>query len=267
LLQIGDTLREARRRRGLDLHACEAGTKIRAKYLVALEEEQFEILPEPAYVRGFLRTYADFLELDPRPLLEEYGDRIAPDSVGLAAEHEVRSPTAEAAAGPGEPRRPMLLPTLPPRPDRRLVLLAVGALAVLAVLLWLGLGGGGGSQEAQLPSLPPATRPVHHAPPDAARAHVAAPRAASSAVRLVLAGTEGTNGSYVNLHLGNQTGPLIYEGTITAGQKRSWHARGPLWMRVGWTPNLVVRLNGRTVTITGGTADFTVRPRGVAPAT
>ena len=266
MLQIGDTLREARRRRGLELPACEAGTKIRAKYLVALEEEQFEIMPEPTYVRGFLRTYAEFLGVDPRPLLEEYGDRIAPDS-DPAPDHEVHSLTAEGGP-PGESRRPMLLPSLPPRPDRRLVLLAVGGLAVLAVLLWLGLGGGGGSsQDASLPSLPPVTRPVHHTSPAAPPTPAPAARPRPTGVRLVLAGTEGTNGSYVDIHVGGQAGPRIFEGTIAAGEKRSWHASGALWMRVGWTPNLVVRLNGRPVPISGGTADFTVRRRGLTQAT
>lgn len=62
-------------RRGLDITDCEAGTKIRSKYLRALEEEQFEVLPGPTYVRGFLRSYAEFLELDGRLVLEEYESR------------------------------------------------------------------------------------------------------------------------------------------------------------------------------------------------
>jgi cytoskeleton protein RodZ len=64
MFEIGNTLREARLRRGLDILDCEAETKIRAKYLRAMEEEQFDLMPSPTYVRGFLRTYADFLDLD-----------------------------------------------------------------------------------------------------------------------------------------------------------------------------------------------------------
>jgi Helix-turn-helix domain len=77
MFEIGNTLREARLRRALDIADCESATKIRAKYLRALEEEQFEVLPGPTYVKGFLRTYAEYLELDGRLVLDEYESRSA----------------------------------------------------------------------------------------------------------------------------------------------------------------------------------------------
>jgi hypothetical protein len=75
MFEIGNTLREARLRRGIEIADCEAATKIRAKYLRAMEEEQFDILPGTTYVKGFLRTYAEFLELDGRLVLDEYESR------------------------------------------------------------------------------------------------------------------------------------------------------------------------------------------------
>src|SRR5918999_5424589 len=69
---IGDTLREARMRQRLDIADVEARTKIRAKYLRALENEEFGMLPGPTFVKTFMRTYAEMLGLDPHPLLEEY---------------------------------------------------------------------------------------------------------------------------------------------------------------------------------------------------
>lgn len=75
MFEIGNTLREARLRRALDIADCETATKIRAKYLRALEEEQFEMLPGVTYVKGFLRTYAEFLDLDGRLVLDEYESR------------------------------------------------------------------------------------------------------------------------------------------------------------------------------------------------
>ena len=60
MFEIGNSLREARLRQGLDLPQVEADTKIRAKYLRALEEERFELLPGETYVKGFLRTYAEY---------------------------------------------------------------------------------------------------------------------------------------------------------------------------------------------------------------
>src|SRR5918912_3626981 len=69
---IGETLREARIRKRIDMAEVEDATKIRAKYLRALENEEWELLPGPTYVKTFLRTYADHLELDSRRLVEEY---------------------------------------------------------------------------------------------------------------------------------------------------------------------------------------------------
>jgi cytoskeleton protein RodZ len=69
---IGETLREARMRRHLDIADVERRTKIRAKYLRALENEEFGMLPGPTFVKTFMRTYAEMLGLDPHPLVEEY---------------------------------------------------------------------------------------------------------------------------------------------------------------------------------------------------
>src|ERR1700712_4605994 len=72
---IGETLRETRMRRRIDMTEVEAATKIRAKYLRALENEEWDLLPGPTFVKTFLRTYAEYLELDPRLLVEEYRQR------------------------------------------------------------------------------------------------------------------------------------------------------------------------------------------------
>jgi cytoskeleton protein RodZ len=72
---IGATLREARMRARIDISEIESETKIRAKYLRALENEEWDLLPGPTYVKSFLRTYADALGLDSRLLLEEYKQR------------------------------------------------------------------------------------------------------------------------------------------------------------------------------------------------
>src|SRR3954449_10063778 len=75
---IGDTLREARMRQGLDIADVEKRTKIRAKYLRALENEEFGMLPGSTFVRTFLRTYAELLGLDPQLLVEEYRTNYEP---------------------------------------------------------------------------------------------------------------------------------------------------------------------------------------------
>src|SRR5579863_10703693 len=69
---IGATLREARERAHLDIMDFETRTKIRAKYLRALEDEEWSLLPGYTYTKGFLRTYADMLGLDGRALVDEF---------------------------------------------------------------------------------------------------------------------------------------------------------------------------------------------------
>ena len=67
--------REARERQGLGYPEIELATKIRAKYIRALEEEDFTAIPGDAYIRGFLRTYAEYLGLDGDVYVDEYASR------------------------------------------------------------------------------------------------------------------------------------------------------------------------------------------------
>ena len=105
--EIGQTLRETRMRNRIDITEVEAGTKIRAKYLRALENEEWDLLPGPTFVKTFLRSYADYLGLDSRLLVEEYKQRFErPSTMELTpfAPRAGRPPRARAAArvlGPG----------------------------------------------------------------------------------------------------------------------------------------------------------------------
>src|SRR5919112_5706575 len=75
VFEIGNSLREARLRQHLDFPELEQATKIRGKYLRALEEEQFDVLPAQTYVKGFLRSYAEYLGLDGQLYVDEYNTR------------------------------------------------------------------------------------------------------------------------------------------------------------------------------------------------
>src|SRR5262249_58134032 len=70
--EIGETLRDARMRARIDVSEIESRTKIRAKYLRALENEEWGLLPGPTFVKSFLRTYGEALGLDGKALVEEY---------------------------------------------------------------------------------------------------------------------------------------------------------------------------------------------------
>jgi Helix-turn-helix domain len=135
---IGDTLREARMRQHLDIADVEAKTKIRAKYLRALENEEFGMLPGPTFVKTFLRTYAEALGLDPQVLVEDY--RATFESREEAEQLQPLGPTAVARdrrRGPGPPRGPWLVIGLA-------VVAVVGALLVIGLVGGDEEGGGGG---------------------------------------------------------------------------------------------------------------------------
>ena len=75
MFEIGSALREARERRGLSYAQVEDETKIRARYIRALEEEAFGVLPGATYTKGFLRAYADYLGLDGHLFIDEFNSR------------------------------------------------------------------------------------------------------------------------------------------------------------------------------------------------
>src|SRR2546423_2044389 len=109
---IGERLREARMRQGLDISEAETFTKIRAKYLRALENDEFSMLPGSTYVKSFLRTYAEYLGLDAQLLVEEYRAQHEPRGEG-----EVQA-FAPPPAGPAPPPPPPRGAPLRPRAPR-----------------------------------------------------------------------------------------------------------------------------------------------------
>jgi cytoskeletal protein RodZ len=126
--EIGETLREARMRRRIDMAEVESATKIRAKYLRALESEEWELLPGPTFVKTFLRTYAEYLELDARLLVEEYKQRFerpaGMDVTPLNLRRQRRSRRVAPRIGPG-------------------LIVVLGVVLLLAALYVLGVSGGG----------------------------------------------------------------------------------------------------------------------------
>src|SRR5271163_3104157 len=128
--EIGATLREARMRARIDVSEIEAETKIRAKYLRALENEEWGLLPGPTFVKSFLRTYAQALGLDGKALVEEY--RVSHERPSEAAlEPIVSSPRHARTRAPGSGRSPS--------GPSRAYLAVVGAVGLVIVLLIVGL--------------------------------------------------------------------------------------------------------------------------------
>ena len=100
MADIGTTLREARIRARIDISEVEARTKIRAKYLRAIENEEWDLLPGPVYVKSFLRTYGEFLGLDSRQLVDEFKRRYERPS-----DQELRPISARQRERQRRPRR------------------------------------------------------------------------------------------------------------------------------------------------------------------
>lgn len=138
---VGMILHQARGRRRIELTEVEAATRIRLRYLSAIENEEWDVLPGGVYTRGFIRTYAAFLGLDGERLVEDYRTSV---------ERWHRSPAEQArggdpSVGGGAVRGRLRLPLV------ALVVLAVIAVAVLAVVA-IPDGGGGGEGSSGSPS-------------------------------------------------------------------------------------------------------------------
>ncbi|HEU4392489.1 MAG TPA: helix-turn-helix transcriptional regulator [Solirubrobacterales bacterium] len=153
---VGKTLREARRRRRVDLAEVEAQTKIRSRFLLALENEEWDALPGEAYARGFIRAYAGYLGLDGARLAEEHRRDVA------AHRPQERLPV-DPSATPARPRRRRRR-QLSPR-----LLAALVSLVLLGIVVAVGLYGGGDSPSAPQRAAPGGeARATAKAPPQAA---------------------------------------------------------------------------------------------------
>lgn len=142
---VGTILHAARNRRKVELSEVEAATRIRLRYLRAIENEEWDVLPGGVYTRGFIRTYASFLGLDGERLVEDYREGVERWHRG-PAEVGPRSGGSEGGAVPTDrPRVPLAA----------LVVLAVIAVAVVAVVAVPDGGGGeGDGSQAPAPSRP-----------------------------------------------------------------------------------------------------------------
>jgi helix-turn-helix protein len=193
---IGETLREARMRQRLDIVDVESRTKIRAKYLRALENEDFGVLPGGTFVKTFLRTYAEVLGLDPHVLVEEYRANFeSPDEL------EVQPLGRPAGGGMGRERR------YPPGPPRRGIVIALAVLAVLAFLIVLGVTGNSDNKGSKSASKSTDTANKKRPPQRQRRTPTAVPTAVTLQIT--------PNGPvYVCVDTGAGTKPL-FESTIS----------------------------------------------------
>ena len=241
MFEIGNSLREARLRQGLDFPRIEADTKIRGKYLRALEDESFEVLPGETYVKGFLRSYAEFLGLDGQLYVDEYNSRFT-----IAEE-----PLPQPSSSRRRERR---------RIESNVVVVALAGIVAVTVLVVVGLAGLGSEGDPSTAPLPgagaktPETKTTE-APSQPAR------RPKARKAKLALTATLGD--CWVQVRKGSARGDILWEGTIERGQSQRFVRYRRLWLSLGSPANLRAVLNGRVVGLPDSTAVVVVTAKGV----
>jgi cytoskeletal protein RodZ len=210
VFEIGYSLREARERQRLGYPEIELATKIRAKYIRALEEEDFDAIPGDAYTRGFLRTYAEYLGLDGDVYVDEYASRFLTswrDELPPRRErHRIRTR-----------QRPI---------ERRAVLLVLAGIVVVTALVFAAWRYGGST--TRTPGV--GTQQKQTAPPR----------------QLVLRGVG--RGTYVEVRRNRASGKVDLQGTVGA-QETDKLAGSRFYLLVRRPAGLRITLNGRAVAL------------------
>ena len=221
MFEIGLSLREARTRQGLEFPEMETRTKVRAKYLRLLEEEQFEQLPAHTYVKGFLRTYADCLGLDGQLYVDEYNSRF----VAVEDETQVRVRRAPVTTSRSRTRRRE-------RRESRVVVLALAAIVTVTALViaaWR-FGGPSGQDVHGLSSADGGAPAVQHK-----QTSVVTVRALRGA-------------SFVVVRYRRSTGRPLFSGTLERGDVQTFPQR-LLWVSITSPKNVVVTVYGKRISI------------------
>ncbi len=248
MFEIGSSLREARERRNLSYGQVEAETAIRTRYIRALEDEDFHILPGPTYTKGFLRAYAEYLGLDGQPFVDEFNSR----------HHDPRG-AAEHAPIASRPR------SRPPRKRQRresnLVMIALAAIVAVSFLVVLAL---------RFPPQPTASYNTNTStsqtttPGTTANETLPAPSSSSGSTkasgkfRIVLRLSGPT---WVEATIGSPGGPGVIAQGLDLGPPRgftidpaayptvTFTSRKPVYMALGAPGNVTVLVNGHHVTM------------------
>jgi helix-turn-helix protein len=250
--EIGPTLREARMRARIDITEVEQATKIRAKYLRALENEEWSLLPGSTFIKSFLREYADFLGLDSRTLVEEYKLRYDRPSEAELAPLSPRLGRERRGGGGPTYRAPRVAPRW---------LIVGGAIAAILVLLALigsiGNGDHGGSPPGSTSTGASRTAGTSSAPARRSRAPVAPTQAS---IRIVPTGD-------VYVCLVDGAGRVLIPGSqFAAGQQVPVYKARKLRLTLG-NNAVQLRVNGRVLTVPASSTAiaYAITPGGASP--
>jgi cytoskeleton protein RodZ len=253
---IGATLREARMRQRIDISEIESETKIRAKYLRALENEEWDLLPGPTYVKSFLRTYAEALGLDGKLLIEEY--KLRHERLSDVEMQPIRPPGAR------DVRRRRRMGS-----GRGWAVLAVVALLIVGLYALGRLDGGDGGSDAAntTPTTPTTTTKKQRTGSTAKRSSTASKSSAKkkkkkAQPKLVRLRLVPTGPVYVCLKRAG--GETVVNGRILQAGSRQPTYRSRRFRLLLGNSEVRLRINGRTraVAPTGGVLGYEVTPPG-----
>lgn len=243
MAEIGSTLREARMRARIDITEVETATKIRAKYLRALENEEWDLLPGPVYIKSFLRTYGDYLGLDSRMLTDEFKHAYERPS-----DHDLH-PIASLARDRERRNRPSRIPSWVP--------VAAVVLLVVGILYAVGLGSG----PSKSPSTSAHRAQTHHLHrTHRVVRHPAPPKPKRVTLQLVPTGLV-----YVCLVNGGGRKLIDAQNFDTGQTIPTEHARH-LLLTLG-NNSIQVKVNGRSVPVaaSANAIRLMITPAGVSP--
>jgi cytoskeletal protein RodZ len=230
MFAIGTSLKEARLRKGLDLAAAAEATKIRSRHLQALEDEQFDMLPGQTYVRGFLKTYADFLGLDGQLYVDEYSSRFW---------------VSEDGGGPRTPRKVRVRRKHHGRIELNMIVLTLVAITGVTALVIAAWKFGG------------TTPPARTGRPASAPTKPTTVKRGSLATLVV---TTSGGSSLVDVHVlgsAGRVGRLLFHGTLERGESQTFVQRD-LWLSVSSPAHVALALNGGSPLRLSGTCPVTI---------
>lgn len=218
--QLGETFRERRIALGVTLEQAEQDTKIRAKLLDALEEGDYARLPNPGYVRGYVSSYARYLELDPVPLLAMYRAE-----TGAGRFHDINLAPDEAVA---------------PRDEQhavpwRAALIGVAIIAVVSAAVWFGWSATHKSDK--LPPIP--TTPSQTTSGTVPSSGPGAPAQATTSPFTIKVSVSQSGASSLVVTV---DGKQAYNGTLTGGESKQFDVTGSAVLKIG-KPSAVTVLN------------------------
>lgn len=251
-MEIGNKLKEAREARGLTLEDVEEETKIRRKYLQALEEEQFQILPGPIYAKAFLKNYARFLDINVEEALEDYNRQFT------------KEPPPEAPVKPQEERSKRVKVEVPGKPRYWLYLAAAVVVAGLAFSVYYAAGGIGLNSPADKAKQEVKQEPAQTPPQAGEQPQTPAGQPGASQTGVNMSLNVKTRDSWIRVIV---DGTTAFQGTLSAGQSKSFEAKNKISIRLGDAGAVEVQVNGQNLGALGGDRDvvereFTSQTRG-----